>query len=96
MSQLTQLTQLIDDDQGIRIAIALALAIVVILSQHLVDDPRHSYIKSMKYKRFEFDLNRFFFKRLRRIMRFNKKKIRLLVNYFIVDRKSLFSNNSFN
>jgi len=85
MPQLTQLTQLIDDDQGIRIAIALAFVIVVILSQHLVDDSRHSYIKSMKYKRFEFDLNRIFVKRLRRIMRFNKKKIRLFVNYFVID-----------
>ena len=85
MPQLTQLTQLINDDQGIRIAIALALAIVVILSQHLVDDSRHSYIKLVKYKRFEFDLNRIFSKCLRRIMRFNKKKIRLLVNYFVID-----------
>ena len=82
---MPQLTQLIDDDQGIRTAIALALAIVVILSQHLVDDPRHPYIKSMKYKRFKFDLDRIFFKRLRYIMRFNKKKIRLLVNYFVID-----------
>jgi len=85
MPQLTQLTQSIDDDQGIRIAIALALAIVVILSQHLVDDPRHSYNKSMKYKRSKFNLNRIFFERLRRIMRFNKKKIRLFVNYFVIN-----------
>jgi len=56
MPQLTQLTQLIDDDQGIRIAIALALAIVVILSQHLVDDSRHPF-KLVKYKRSKFDLN---------------------------------------
>jgi hypothetical protein len=77
--------QLIDDDQGIRIAIALVLAIVVILSQHLVGDSRHSYIKSMKYKRFKFDLNQIFLKRLRRIMRFNKKEIRLLINYFVID-----------
>jgi len=39
----------------------------------------------MKYKRFKFDLNRIFSKRLRHIMRFNKKKIRLLVNYFVID-----------
>jgi len=57
MPQLTQLTQLIDDDQDIRTAIALALVIVVILSQHLVSDSRHSYIKLVKYKRFEFDLD---------------------------------------
>jgi hypothetical protein len=85
MPQLTQLTQLIDDDQGIRIAIALALAIVVILSQHLVDNFRHPYIKLVEYKRFKFDLNQIFSKRLRRIMRFNKKEIRLLVNYFVID-----------
>jgi len=85
MPQLTQLTQLIDDDQGIRTAIALALAIVVILSQYLVSNSRHSYIKSMKYKRSKFDLNRIFPKRLRHMMRFNKKKIRLLVNYFVID-----------
>jgi len=85
MPQLTQLTQLIDDDQGIRTAIALALVIVVILSQHLVDNSRHSYIKLVKYKRFKFDLNRIFPKRLRRIMRFNKKEIRLFVNYFVID-----------
>jgi len=85
MPQLTQLTQLIDDNQGIRIAIALVLAIVVILSQHFVDDSRHLYMKLVKYKRFEFDLNRIFSKRLRRIMRFNKKKIRLFVNYFVID-----------
>jgi len=85
MPQLTQLIQLIDDDQGIRIAIALALAIVVILSQHLVGDPRHPYIKLVKYKRSKFDLNRIFSKSLRRIMRFNKKKIRLFVDYFVID-----------
>ncbi len=85
MPQLTQLTQLIDDDQGIRTAIALALAIVVILSQHLVGDPRHLYIKLVKYKRFEFDLNRISLKCLCRIMQFNKKEIRLLVNYFVID-----------
>jgi hypothetical protein len=85
MPQLTQLTQLIDDDQGIRTAIALALAIVVILSQHLVDDPRHPYIKSMKYKRSKFDLDRISPKRLRHMMRFNKKEIRLLVDYFVID-----------
>jgi len=85
MPQLTQLTQLIDDDQGIRTAIALALAIVVILSQHLVGDPRHSYIKSVEYKRSEFDLNRISSERLRHMMRFNKKKIRLLVDYFAID-----------
>jgi len=39
----------------------------------------------MKYKRFKFDLNRIFSKRLRRIMRFNKKEIRLFVNYFAID-----------
>jgi len=85
MPQLTQLTQLIDDDQGIRTAIALALAIVVILSQHLVGDPRHSYIKPVKYERSKFDLNRISPKRLRRMMRFNKKEIRLLVDYFAID-----------
>jgi hypothetical protein len=85
MPQLTQLTQLIDDDQGIRTAIVLALAIVVILSQHLVDDSRHPYIKLVKYKRSKFDLDRIASKRLRRIMQFNKKKIRLLVNYFVID-----------
>ncbi len=85
MPQLTQLTQLIDDDQGIRTAIALALAIVVILSQHFVDDLRHPYIILVKYKRFEFDLNRISSKRLRCMMRFNKKKIRLLVDYFVID-----------
>jgi len=85
MPQLTQLTQLIDDDQGIRTAIALALVIVVILSQHLVDDPRHPYIKPVKYKRSKFDLDRIFPKRLRRMMRFNKKEIRLLVDYFVID-----------
>ncbi len=85
MPQLIQLTQLIDNDQGIRIAIALALAIVVILSQHLVDDSRHPYIKSMKYKRFKLDLDRILLKRLRHIMRFNKKEIRLLVNYFAIN-----------
>jgi hypothetical protein len=85
MSQLTQLTQLIDDDQGIRTAIALALAIVVILSQHLVDDPRHSYIKLVEYKRSKFDLDRILSKRLRHMMRFNKKEIRLLVDYFAID-----------
>ncbi len=85
MPQLTQLIQLIDDDQGIRIAIALALAIVVILSQHLVDDFRHLYIKLVKYKKSKFDLDRIFFKRLRHIMRFNKKKIRLFINYFVIN-----------
>jgi len=85
MPQLTQLTQLIDDDQGIRTAIALALAIVVILSQHLVGGPRHSYIKLVEYKRSKFDLNRISPKRLRRMMRFNKKEIRLLVDYFAID-----------
>jgi hypothetical protein len=39
----------------------------------------------MKYKRFEFDLNQIFFKRFRRIMRFNKKKIRLFINYFVIN-----------
>jgi hypothetical protein len=85
MPQLTQLTQLIDDDQGIRTAIALALAIVVILSQHLVGDPRHPYIKLVEYERSEFDLDRILPKRLRRMMRFNKEEIRLLVDYFVID-----------
>ncbi len=42
----------------------LALVIIVILNQYFVDDLRHLYIKSMKYKRFKFDLNRIFLKRL--------------------------------
>ncbi len=61
MPQLTQLTQLIDDDQSIRTVITLTLVIVVILSQYFVDNLRHLYIKLIEYKRFEFDLNRFFF-----------------------------------
>ncbi len=82
---MPQLTQLIDDDQGISTTIALVVAIVIILSQHLVNDPRHSYIKAMEYKAFEFNLNQILFKRLRRMMRFIKKKIRLLVDYFAID-----------
>ncbi len=39
----------------------------------------------MEYRAFEFDLNQIFSKRLRRIMRFIKKEIRLLVNYFAID-----------
>jgi hypothetical protein len=39
----------------------------------------------MEYKAFEFDLNQIFSKRLRRMMRFIKKKIRLLVDYFAID-----------
>jgi len=39
----------------------------------------------MKYKISKFDLNQIFFKRLRRMMRFNKKKIRLLVDYLAID-----------
>ena len=39
----------------------------------------------MKYKAFEFDLDQIFPKRLRRIMRFIKKEIRLLVDYFAID-----------
>ena len=54
---MPQLTQLIDDDQGISTTIALVVAIVIILSQHLVNDSRHPYIKAVKYKAFEFDLN---------------------------------------
>jgi hypothetical protein len=86
MPQLTQLTQLIDDDQGIRTAIALALAIVVILSQHLVGGSRHPYIKPVEYERSEFDLDRIPPERLPRMMRFNKEEIRLLVDYFAIDR----------
>ncbi len=82
---MPQLTQLIDDDQGISTAIALVVAIVIILSQHLVNDPRHPYIKVVEYKAFEFDLNSIFPKRLRRMMRFTKEKIRLLVDYFAID-----------
>jgi len=32
-----------------------ALVIIVILNQYFVDNLRHLYIKSMKYKRFKFD-----------------------------------------
>ena len=39
----------------------------------------------MKYKRFKFNLDRIFLKRLYRIMRFNKKKIQLFVNYFVIN-----------
>jgi len=82
---MSQLTQLIDDNQSISTTIALVVAIVIILSQHLVNNSQHLYIKAMKYKAFEFDLNQIFLKRLRRIMRFIKKKIRLFVNYFAID-----------
>jgi len=54
---MSQLTQLIDDDQNIHTTIVFAIAIIVILSQYLVDDSQHLYIKSIKYKIFEFDLN---------------------------------------
>ena len=82
---MPQLTQLIDDDQGISTAIALVVAIVIIFSQHLVNDPRHPYIKAVEYEAFEFDLNQILSKRLRRMMRFIKKEIRLLVDYFAID-----------
>ncbi len=82
---MPQLTQLIGDDQGIHTAIALAIAIVVILSQHLVSDPQHPYIKSMEYETFEFDLDQISLERLRRMMRFNKEEIKLLVDYFAID-----------
>jgi len=39
----------------------------------------------VEYKRSEFDLNRISPKRLRHMMRFNKKEIRLLVDYFAID-----------
>ncbi len=39
----------------------------------------------MEYKAFEFDLNQILSKRLRRMMRFIKKEIRLLVDYFAID-----------
>lgn len=35
---MSQLTQLIDDNQNIYIAIAFAIAIVVIINQYLVDN----------------------------------------------------------
>jgi len=82
---MPQLTQLIGDDQGIHTAIALAIAIVVILSQHLAGGPQHPYIKSAKYETSEFDLDQIPLERLRRMMRFNKEEIRLLVDYFAID-----------
>ncbi len=82
---MPQLTQLIGDDQGIHTAIALAIAIVVILSQHLVGGPQHPYIKPVEYRTSEFNLDQISPERLRRIMRFNKEEIRLLIDYFAID-----------
>lgn len=39
----------------------------------------------MEYRTFEFNLDQIFPERLCRIMRFNKKEIRLLINYFAID-----------
>jgi len=82
---MPQLTQLIGDDQGIHTAIALAIAVVVILSQHLTGGPQHPYIKPVEYRTSEFDLDQISPERLRRMMRFNKEEIRLLVDYLAID-----------
>lgn len=79
------LTQLIGGDQGIHTAIALAVAVIVILSQHITGGPQHPYIKSVEYQTFEFDLDQLPPERLRRMMRFNKEEIRMLIGYFAID-----------
>ncbi len=82
---MPHLTQLIGDGQGIHTAIALAVAVILILSQHLAGGPQHPYIPSVEYQTFEFDLDQLPPERLRRMMRFNKEEIRMLIGYFAIN-----------
>ena len=44
--------------------------------------PRYKYVTPVEYNRFNFDLDKWSPERLRRIMRFTKDEIRLLIGYF--------------
>lgn len=47
---------------------------------------RQRYVPPVEYERFEFDLDRWTPKRVRRTLRFTKEEIRLLIGYFDLDK----------
>lgn len=58
------------------------IIILLIFWAVIIATPRHRYVSPVEYHQFEFNLDDWSFKRLRRIMHFIKKEIRLLIDYF--------------